>query len=120
MQWFLKCIKQHYFDFKGRAGRQEFWMFNLFNLIISIVLVVVAVLMSTVLGEGALMLVNIYSLAVMLPSLAVMVRRLHDIGKSGWMILISLVPLVGGVYLLYLLMQKSDGPNSYGGQAVAV
>jgi len=111
MEWYLKCLKQHYFDFNGRARRKEYWMFTLVNVIITLVLSVVLGLIS----EKLALVANLYSLAVMLPALGVTARRLHDIGKSGWMILISLVPIVGVFYLLYLLCQDSNGgSNEYG------
>lgn len=110
MEWYLKCLKQHYFDFNGRARRKEYWMFTLVNIVISIALTVIFSMISAKL----LPLANLYSLAVLLPALGVTVRRLHDIGKSGWMILIGLIPLVG-LYLIYLLAKDSDpGQNAYG------
>lgn len=110
MEWYLKCLKQHYFDFNGRARRQEYWMFTLINVVISIALTVVLGLIS----QKLLPIANIYSLAVLLPALGVTARRLHDIGKSGWMMLIALIPLVG-LYLIYLLCQDSQsGSNAYG------
>ena len=80
MEWYLKVMKQ-YADFNGRARRKEYWMFVLFNAIVTIILSVI----DTVAGSyGAL--TGIYSLAVLIPTLAVGVRRLHDTGKSGWML----------------------------------
>lgn len=111
MEWYLKCLKQHYFDFNGRARRQEYWMFTLVNTAITIALCTVLSLIS----QKLVPIANIYSLAVMLPGLGVTARRLHDIGKSGWMILICLVPIVGVFYLIYLLCQDSqEGSNAYG------
>ena len=115
MNWYLKVLKQ-YADFIGRARRKEYWMFVLFNMIFS----VIAMILDNVLGIamegiGYGPLYGIYLLAIILPSLAVAVRRLHDIGKSGWMILISLIPLIGGILLLVLLVTDSNpGDNQYG------
>ncbi|MCH7514874.1 MAG: DUF805 domain-containing protein [Bacteroidetes bacterium] len=115
MNWYLKVLKQ-YADFIGRARRKEYWMFVLFNMIFS----VIAMILDNVLGIamegiGYGPLYGIYLLAIILPSLAVAVRRLHDIGKSGWMILISLIPLIGGIWLLVLLVTDSNpGDNQYG------
>ncbi len=81
MEWFLKCVKEHYFDFNGRARRKEYWMFTLVNIIISVALSVVLGLIS----EKLLPIANLYSLAVLLPALGVTARRLHDINKSGWL-----------------------------------
>jgi uncharacterized membrane protein YhaH (DUF805 family) len=108
MNWYLDPIKQHYFDFVGRARRKEYWMFLLINVIVSLVLGVVLSLIK--MG----FLANIYSLAVLLPSLGLTARRLHDIGKSGWFMLIAIIPVVG-LYLIYLLAQDGEpGFNAYG------
>ena len=102
MEWFLKCVKEHYFDFNGRARRKEYWMFTLVNIIISVALSVVLGLIS----EKLLPIANLYSLAVLLPALGVTARRLHDINKSGWWMLIALIPIVG-LYLIYLLARTA-------------
>ncbi len=115
MNWYLKVLKQ-YADFVGRARRKEYWMFVLFNIIFS----VIAMLLDNVLGIameeiGYGPVTGIYLLAIILPGLAVAVRRLHDIGKSGWMILITLIPLIGSIWLLVLLVTDSNpGDNEYG------
>ena len=109
MDWYLLVI-QRYVEFTGRSRRQEYWMFVLFNLIIAIVLSVI---------ENAIGLKGffstIYSLAVLLPSLGVSVRRLHDTNRSGWWLLIALIPLVGAIVLLVFMVQDSQpGANEYG------
>jgi uncharacterized membrane protein YhaH (DUF805 family) len=108
MQWYIKVLK-NYVNFTGRARRQEYWMFTLFSVIISLVLSFVE---SMVGAPGILTM--IYSLAVLLPSLGVVVRRLHDIGKSGWWFLISFIPLIGAIWLIVLLCQDSKEDNQYG------
>ena len=106
---YLDPITKHYFDFNGVAGRRAFWMFVLFNFIIAVVL-------DIVLGLVHLQaFASLYSLAVLLPSLGLAVRRLHDIGKSGWWLLVCLVPLLGAIYLIYLYCQPSTTP--YGASA---
>jgi uncharacterized membrane protein YhaH (DUF805 family) len=108
MNWYLAVLKK-YADFSGRARRKEFWMFALFNFIIAIVLGIV----DGMIGMPVLGL--IYSLAVLLPGLAVGARRLHDIGKSGWWLLIGLVPLVGLIVLIiFFVMDSNPGDNQYG------
>lgn len=109
MNWYLTVIKEHYADFKGRARRKEFWMFMLINWVISMVLAIIGGLIHfTLLG-------SIYSLAVLVPTLGVGVRRLHDMGKSGWWWLIALVPIVGAIYLIYLWCQDSQAEaNEWG------
>jgi uncharacterized membrane protein YhaH (DUF805 family) len=109
MNWYLKVLKQ-YADFNGRARRQEFWMFVLFNIIFSMV----AGALDAVFGSwGAIG--GLYGLFVLIPGLAVSVRRLHDTGKSGWMLLIALIPLIGTIWLIVLLATDSTpGNNQYG------
>jgi uncharacterized membrane protein YhaH (DUF805 family) len=109
MNWYLKCLKQ-YADFSGRARRKEYWMFFLFNLIFG----VVANVLDFALGvDGVFGL--LYLLGLLIPGLAVTVRRLHDIDKSGWWIFIALIPLIGGIWLLVLVATDSSaGKNQYG------
>lgn len=109
MNWYIKVLQQ-YADFGGRARRQEYWMFVLFNLIFSIVLGVVDAALGTWGALGGL-----YALAMLIPSIAVGVRRLHDTGKSGWMLLIALIPLIGTIWLIVLLVTEgTPGSNEYG------
>ncbi|KRE92366.1 hypothetical protein ASG89_33210 [Paenibacillus sp. Soil766] len=109
MEWYLKVLT-NYVGFSGRARRKEYWMFVLFNIIISIGLAIV----ESIIGVDKF-LSGIYSLAVLLPSLAVAFRRLHDTGKSGWWLLISLIPLIGSIILLIFFCQDSDdNDNQYG------
>ena len=112
MQWYLKVLK-NYVGFQGRASRQEYWMFVLVHVIISLLLSVLSLVES--LANLSAVLAGIYSLFVLLPSLAVGVRRLHDTGRSGWLILISLIPLIGSIILLVFLCQDSqEADNQYG------
>ena len=104
MQWFLDPITKHYFDFEGTATRQQFWMFVLFYVIVAVVLGVIGSLIHFPL-LGAIL-----GLAVFLPYLGLTIRRLHDIGKSGLWVLISFIPILGGLYLIYLLAQPSATP----------
>ena len=99
-------VLMKYAVFDGRANRMEYWLFVLINLIISLVLLLI-------LGFAAL--VYGYGLAILVPSLAVGSRRLHDHGKSGWLQLINLVPLIGGIIVLILMaLPGDDGENKYG------
>lgn len=101
MNWYLQVLKK-YAEFSGRARRKEYWMFVLFNFIISTVLNIIDATMKTE------MLNLLYSLAVLLPYIAVGVRRMHDVGKSGWFILIP-------IYNLILACTEGDkGENEYG------
>jgi uncharacterized membrane protein YhaH (DUF805 family) len=110
MEWYLKVLKQ-YADFGGRARRKEYWMFVLFNVIIIVLLAAIDAALGT---DGILMI--LYSLAVLIPSIAVAVRRLHDTGRSGWWVLIDFVPLlIGSIWLLVLMVLDSQpGENQYG------
>ncbi|MEP5254816.1 MAG: DUF805 domain-containing protein [Winogradskyella arenosi] len=116
MEWYLKVVRDNYANFSGRARRQEYWMFVLFNLIITFALAIVFGTLGALLDIPALFsLYVIYALAVVIPSLAVAVRRLHDVGKSGWFYLISLIPLIGGIWLIILFATEGDqGANAYG------
>ena len=90
MQWYLKVIKEHYADFNGRARRKEYWMFYLINIIIAMVFSSLAAVTQMSLLT---VITGLYSLAILIPGLALTVRRLHDIGKSWIWILISLVQI---------------------------
>ncbi|GLB52529.1 aminopeptidase [Neptunitalea chrysea] len=113
MDWYLKVLRQ-YVDFKGRARRQEYWMFILFNIIFSIVAAILDMLLGTGLDDVGVIR-TLYSLVVFLPGFAVAVRRLHDVGKSGWMCLVGLIPLVGAIWLIVLMATDGEpGENKWG------
>jgi uncharacterized membrane protein YhaH (DUF805 family) len=115
MNWYLKVLKQ-YADFNGRARRKEYWMFVLFNMIFAIVAMILDNILGIAIeGVGYGPLYGLYALAVLIPGLAVGVRRLHDVGKSGWMILLALIPLIGAIWLIVLMVTDSNpGENQYG------
>lgn len=121
MNWYLKVLKQ-YADFSGRARRKEFWMFLLFYMIVFFLLGLTLAIIEEILslsGETALTITNIatglYAFAMIIPWLAVSVRRLHDIGKSGWMFLIVFIPIIGRIWLLILMLTHGDiCDNKYG------
>src|SRR3989344_2799622 len=111
MNYYVSVL-QKYAVYEGRALRTEFWMFVLINIIISVLLSVVA---SVIKIPGANYLSSLYSLVVLLPSLAVGARRLHDTDRSGWWQLIVLVPLIGIIVLIVLWAKESQsGDNQYG------
>lgn len=115
MNWYLKCWKQ-YADFSGRARRKEYWIFSLINYIIIFFLYILQIVMI----ESTLWLIFpiilfLYAVAVFLPGLAVNIRRLHDIGKSGWWYLIYLIPIIGAIWLTVLMCLDSEpGENQWG------
>jgi uncharacterized membrane protein YhaH (DUF805 family) len=115
MNWYLGAFKK-YATFSGRARRKEYWFFQLFNTLIVIALVVVDVMTHTMNQTAGLGLFSsVFILATLLPSLAVLVRRLHDTGRSGWSVLYGLIPLVGGIIVLVFTLQDSEyGSNQYG------
>lgn len=115
MEWYIKVLKQ-YSDFSGRAGRKEYWMFILFNIIFTIAAVIIDNILGITFAElGYGVFYILYTLAVILPALAVSIRRLHDVGKSGWMILINLIPVIGPIWLLILFIREGEpGDNQYG------
>jgi uncharacterized membrane protein YhaH (DUF805 family) len=101
------CLRK-YVDFSGRATRPEFWWFFLFQIIVTVV--------ASFLGNT---IQTIAALALLLPGIAVGARRMHDIGKSAWFLLLALIPIIGGLILLYWAVQPSGPPNQYGGAQAA-
>ena len=109
MVWYIKALKS-YTKFDGRARRREFWIFAMINFAIYILLAV---------GEGMINLTYLFSsifvLVVLLPSIAVSVRRLHDTGKSGWWLLLAGLPVLGAIVLIVFFVEEGhDEPNKYG------
>lgn len=115
MEWYLKVLRQ-FKDFSGRARRKEYWMFVLFNIVFggaTVVLDNMLGLAHEMLGYGPIY--GIYMLLILIPAVAVSVRRLHDIGKSGWMILVGFIPLIGGIWLIILFATDGQpGSNKWG------
>lgn len=96
-----KAMFMNYANFKGRTNRRDFWLAYLANIIVSFVIGLVSVLISLpIVGF-------IYLIAILIPSLALEIRRLHDIGKSDWYILLALIPLIGMIVLIYFYCQPS-------------
>lgn len=106
--YFLDVVKNKYAQFDGRARRSEYWYFMLFNILISMGIGIVG----TFLDLSFLSM--IYSLAIFVPGIAVAVRRLHDTGRSGFWILIGLIPLIGVIVLIVFLVEDSKPANQYG------
>ncbi|CAM1370758.1 DUF805 domain-containing protein [Tenacibaculum xiamenense] len=116
MEWYVYCLKNT-FNFHSRGRRKEFWMFTLFNILI----------IASILGSGLFFsksfdhedltfgIAGIYVLLILIPSLAAVVRRLHDTGRSGWWFLIRFIPIIGNIWLLILLVEDSQlGKNKWG------
>lgn len=115
MDWYLAVLKK-YAQFSGRARRKEYWYFTLFNVIFSVVLSFVDGLTGTWDPESGIGLLSaIYTLAVLVPSIAVGVRRLHDTGRSAWWLLLLLIPLIGVIiFLVFMVLDSQEGENQYG------
>ena len=115
MDWYLDVLKNKYATFSGRARRKEYWMFLLINLVVSVALALIDSLIGSVSESGMGLLSSVYSIGVLIPSLALSVRRLHDIGRTGWWVLISIIPVIGVVVLLvFMLLDSEPGSNRYG------
>jgi uncharacterized membrane protein YhaH (DUF805 family) len=106
------CLSK-YTDFSGRARRSEYWFFVLFNILVSIVASIIDAIIGTRSGSFGL-IEGIAALALLLPGLAVGARRLHDTGRSGWWLLIGLIPIIGAIILIVFFVQDSHPDNSYG------
>ncbi len=114
MSWYVECWK-NYAVFGGRARRAEYWMFVLINMLVLMGLGVVDFLL------GTAILHDLYCFAVFLPGLAVGVRRLHDTGHSGWWLLIGIIPIIGGIVLLFFMISDSQpGENRFGPNPKAI
>jgi len=125
IDWYKKVVFENYANFKGRATRNEFWYYSLINILLYILCIFSIVLLGEVTDyetseaiSGIIAIIfTLYYLCVLIPSLAVTVRRLHDAGKSGWNFLVYFIPFVGPILLLVFLATDSDiftnkwGPN---------
>ena len=115
---YYKSVLKNYANFDGRARRSEYWYYTLMNVIIVIALEIllgVGAMASSVLAIIVGLLLIVYAIGTLVPSISVMVRRLHDIGKSGWWYFIALIPLAGPIWLIVLLATDSqEGTNEYG------
>ena len=119
MEWYLKVVRDNYANFDGRARRQEYWMFYLFNMIFTFLLYIPLIAGAAMESEALMMagglLLMLYILAIIIPSIAVSVRRLHDQDKSGSWYFVAFIPFIGGIWLLILMATEgTHGPNQYG------
>ncbi|RED24774.1 uncharacterized membrane protein YhaH (DUF805 family) [Flavobacterium cutihirudinis] len=121
IEWYKKVVFENYANFNGRARRSEYWFFTLMQCIILVSFIVLGAIIGSFFDSalGGLLVgyfaFAVYSFATLLPTLAVVVRRLHDVGKSGWFYFIAFIPFIGGIWLLVLMCTEGDfGPNDYG------
>ena len=115
MNWYLVALKK-YAVFAGRARRKEFWLFVLFNTLIAVALAVIDMLTGTFDEDVGLGLFSgLYAVAMIVPSIAVAVRRLHDTDRSGWWYLLVFLPVIGGlVILVFMCLDGTLGSNRFG------
>ncbi len=114
MNWYIAVLKK-YAVFSGRARRKEYWMFVLFNFIFGVVLTIIDRVAGLHIGTSLGVLSFIYGLALIIPGLAVIARRLHDTNRTGWWILIGLIPFVGAIILIvFAALDSQPGENQYG------
>lgn len=122
MRWYFQALKK-YAVFSGRARRMEYWIFQLGNMLIATLLSVGEAAVRLSMGgmkvepgsAPVLIVVNVFTLLIIIPTLAVTIRRLHDTGRSGWWILICFIPLIGALVLLvFMVLDSEPGPNRYG------
>ncbi|WP_040482134.1 DUF805 domain-containing protein [Luminiphilus syltensis] len=115
MNWYFEALKK-YAVFSGRSRRKEYWYFFLFNLIITLILGLAEVFAGIAPETDQSVLAALYQLAVLLPSIAVGVRRLHDTDRSGWWLLIGLIPIVGVIVLIVFFVQDSSANGNRFGE----
>ena len=114
MKYYLKALK-NYANFSGRARRKEYWLFTLYNIIIFVALVFLGAMVGFPGGaEGVFVFVAFYMVGVLIPALAVSVRRLHDTGRSGWWLLLYFVPFGAIVVLVFLVQDSNPASNKFG------
>lgn len=119
INYYLDVFRK-YAVFEGRARRSEYWYFTLMNFIIALVFFLIVLIITGSTESTELFIIGysifvLYALVCFVPSLALIVRRLHDVGKSGWFIFIGLIPIIGSIWLLVLYCTEGDsGPNEYG------
>jgi uncharacterized membrane protein YhaH (DUF805 family) len=111
MHWYLHVLK-NYANFDGRARRSEYWYFVLVNIAFVLGLNLLDMLVRVLTGYGPF--VTLYALVTLVPGIAVAIRRLHDTDRSGWWVLLALVPLVGLVLIYFLALDSDGGTNRYG------
>ncbi|NNH26222.1 DUF805 domain-containing protein [Acinetobacter terrestris] len=109
IDWFVKGLK-NYANFKGRARRKEYWFFVLCQFL----LIFIAAIIDSILFDNPALFYSITALGLFIPSLAVAVRRMHDIGKSGWLLLLSLIPLIGLIVIFWLASETKQENNQWG------
>ena len=119
MEWYLKVMRENYANFNGRARRKEYWMFTLFYILLVVACTFALALLDATGSQSLTLLVAIISIAAILahvvPSIAVTVRRLHDVGQSGWFLLLAFIPYIGNLIIfVFSVIEGNKGTNKYG------
>lgn len=118
IDWWKKVFLENYANFDGRARRAEYWYFTLGNIIIVVplyvLMIISAVAESKILMILSTILLIVFAIAIIIPSIAVTVRRLHDTNKSGWYYLLTLIPVLSLVVLIFTIIEGDKGENDYG------
>lgn len=116
VEYYKKAVFENYANFSGRARRSEYWYFILMNILIIVGMVLPSMaLFSGMIGPVFIIVLVGYVLAMIIPTLALIARRLHDIGKSGWYFLVRFIPVVGPIWFLILMCTEGNsGSNQYG------
>jgi uncharacterized membrane protein YhaH (DUF805 family) len=116
MKWFLEVLTKKYATFEGRARRREYWYYVLFFVLANVALAIVDLIAGTYSKEAGMGLFGaLFVLATLIPTIAVTVRRLHDTDRSGWWVLIGLIPLIGSLVLLvFAVLDSTPGANRFG------
>jgi uncharacterized membrane protein YhaH (DUF805 family) len=114
MNYLIEPLKNT-FNFSGRSTRTQYWLFELWMNGIIIAAVVIDILIGTdQIFDGAGLLTMIVSLGSIIPNLSITIRRIHDVGKSGWWIFVNAIPFIGGIFMLIMMCTDSEGDNQYG------
>lgn len=113
MNWYIKVLKD-FSNFEGRSQRKEYWIFWLSNFIIGFVLRVIELSADSDPSSEFGLLTGIFFLIIIVPSIAVAIRRLHDTGRSGWWLLLSFIPLIGLIPFVFFMLDSQSGTNEYG------
>ncbi|WP_229809775.1 DUF805 domain-containing protein [Formosimonas limnophila] len=116
---FMNVVKAKYAQFSGRARRKEFWGFQLVGFVISILLAIIDGILGTMSG-GIGMLQGIFALALLIPSVALIIRRLHDTDRSGWWALLCVVPLANIALVVLMFLEGTKGTNRFGSDPKAL
>lgn len=109
LDWFIKCLK-NYANFSGRARRKEYWFFVLMQFVV----LIIAGVLDVIIFKRPSVFYFIVALGLFIPALAVAVRRMHDVGKTGWLLLIGCIPLIGLIVIYWLVSDTSPETNKWG------